>query len=100
MATAVNSTAMGESRRHSGQWFFWFLGIAFLGGVILAVKHFSEGEAFVRLAREAKPSWLFAALAAQGATYLAQGEIWRIVGRASGRHLPVGMVYKLALAKL
>src|SRR6185503_5236281 len=100
MATAENPPAAGESHRHAGKWLFWLLGIAFLGGVIIAVKHFSEGEAFLRLAREAKPSWLFAALDVQAATYLAQGEIWRIVARTSGHHLPVGTVYKLALAKL
>ena len=100
MAIAESQPDESGFRRRSGRWLFWLLGIALLGGVIVAVKHFSEGEAFLRLAREAKPSWLVAALAAQAATYLAQGEIWRIVSRATGHHLPVGMVYKLALAKL
>ena len=65
-----------------------------------AGKHFAEEEAFVRLAREAKPSWLFAALLLQAATYLAQGEIWRLIGRIAGCRLPLPFVYKLALGKL
>jgi len=101
MATARTSPAETRLTRHRpGKWLSWLLGLAFLGGVILAVKHFSEGQEFVRLARGAEPSWLIGALVLQAATYLAQGEIWRIVGRRAGRHLPRVMVYKLALAKL
>jgi uncharacterized protein (TIRG00374 family) len=85
--------------RHS-RWLSWLLGIAVLFGVVIAARHFSEEQAFVRLAREAKPLWVVAALTLQAATYLAQGEIWRTVGRMAGTHLDVTLVYKLALAKL
>jgi P-type Mg2+ transporter len=78
----------------------WLLGVAVLAGVVIIATHFSEEQAFVRLTREAKPSWLLAALVLQAATYLAQGEIWRIVGRIAGNPLPLPLVYKLALAKL
>ena len=36
----------------------------------------------------------------QGATYLAQGEIFRRVPRAAGYHLPLTAAYELSLAKL
>jgi len=85
--------------QHS-QWLSWLLGIAVLFGVVIAARHFSEEKAFVSLAREAKPLWVLAALALQSATYLAQGEIWRTVGRMAGTPLALSLVYKLALAKL
>jgi uncharacterized membrane protein YbhN (UPF0104 family) len=76
------------------------LGIAVLLGVVIAVRHFSKEKAFVRLASKTKPVWVLAALTLQAATYLAQGEIWRTVGRMAGTPLSVTLVYKLALAKL
>ena len=82
------------------RWLSWLLGIAVLLGVVIAVRHFSEEKAFVRLASEAKPVWVLAALTLQAATYLAQGEIWRAVGRMAGTLLARPLVYKLALAKL
>ena len=36
----------------------------------------------------------------QGATYLAQGEIFRRVPRAAGYHLPLTAAYELSLTKL
>ncbi len=41
-----------------------------------------------------------AARTLQAATYLAQGKIWRTVGRMAETHLDLTLVYKLALAKL
>jgi hypothetical protein len=46
------------------RWLSWLLGIA--------VRYFSEEKAFVRLASEAKPVWVLAALTLQAATYLAR----------------------------
>jgi len=82
------------------RWLSWLFGIAVLFGVVIAVRHFSEEKAFVRLASKAKPVWVLAALTLQAATYLAQGEIWRAVGRRAGTPLALPLVYKLALAKL
>jgi Mg2+-importing ATPase len=99
-----NMTSNGS--KHHGQpralrrWFSWLLGIAILAGVVIIASHFSEEQAFVQLIREAQPSWLAIALVMQAATYLAQGEIWRLVGRTAGSPLPLPFVYKLALAKL
>jgi Mg2+-importing ATPase len=81
-------------------WLSWLLAIAVLLGVVIAVTHFSEEKAFLRLAQEAKPLWVLAAFTLQAATYLAQGEIWRTVGRMAGAHLSLRLVYRLALAKL
>ena len=81
-------------------WLSWLLGVAVLFGVVIAARHFSEEKAFLKLAREANPLWVLAALTLQAATYLAQGEIWRAVGRMAGTRLTLALVYKLALAKL
>jgi uncharacterized protein (TIRG00374 family) len=89
-----------ERTAQGSRWISWFLGIAVLAGVVIAATHFSEEEAFLRLTREAKPLWLLAALTLQAATYLAQGEIWKAVGRMAGTPLALALVYKLALAKL
>jgi uncharacterized membrane protein YbhN (UPF0104 family) len=97
MTSGPSSEQTVHPARH---WVSWLLGIAVLAGLVIVATHFSEEQAFVRLAREAKPFWLGAALALQAATYLAQGEIWRIVGRKAGRSLSLPLVYKLALAKL
>jgi P-type Mg2+ transporter len=74
-----------ESQR--SRWLSWLLSIAVLFGVVIAARHFSEEKAFVRLASEAKPLWVLAALTLQAATYLAQGEIWRTIGRMAGTPL-------------
>jgi len=93
-----SSTEQVDTER--SRWLSWLLGLAVLFGVVIAARHFSEEKAFVRLAREAKPLWVLAALTLQAATYLAQGEIWRSVGRMAGTPLAVTLVYKLTLAKL
>ena len=48
----------------------------------------------------AKPWWLVLAVCLQGATYLAQGEIFRRVPRAAGYRLSLTAAYELSLAKL
>jgi uncharacterized membrane protein YbhN (UPF0104 family) len=72
------------------------LGAAILVAVIYAAVHLSEGRAFVAVAERAKPWWLVLAVCLQGATYLAQGEIFRRVPRAAGYPLPAA--YELSLA--
>jgi Mg2+-importing ATPase len=68
--------------------------------VIAAALHFSEAREFVRLAEKAEPWWLLVALALQAATYVAQGEVWRVVVRASQVPVARGVVYVLSLVKL
>lgn len=82
------------------RWLPLLFGAACLGTVVYVVQHYSEEQAFVHLTRQANPFWMVAALALQAGTYLAQGEIWRRVGKSSGSTLPVWAAYRLALIKL
>lgn len=99
MARGV-STAERTGRKSSRGWLSFLLGLALLAGVIVVATHFSEEESFVRLTRQAQPAWLIAALALQAVTYVSQGEIWRLVGRAAASPVSLLLAYKLALAKL
>lgn len=81
-------------------WLSWMLGGAILIAVVFAAVHVSEGRAFVGVAERAKPWWLLLAVCLQGATYLAQGEIFRRVRRAAAYRLPLKAAYELSLAKL
>jgi Mg2+-importing ATPase len=74
--------------------------MAVVAVIVIGAVHFSEGGEFVRLAKSAQPWWLFVALLLQAATYLAQGQIWRSVGRAARFSLPVRTAFALSLAKL
>jgi Mg2+-importing ATPase len=76
------------------------MGAAALAAVVLLVAHFADERAFVSLLEQARPSWLLWALCLQAATYAAQAEIWRLVLRRAGAHLPFGVAYRLSLAKL
>ena len=93
----------GETERtwsHHVAWGSWLLGAALLAAVIAGALHFAEGRAFVRLAQQAAPWWLAGALALQIATYVAQGGIWRLVGRATGCTVTRTAALELSLAKL
>jgi Mg2+-importing ATPase len=90
----------GGPPRRAIRWLAWIFGAALLAAVIVAALRFSEAREFVRLAENAEPWWLLVALALQAGTYLAQGQIWRSVGRASGFPLPATVAYALSLAKL
>jgi P-type Mg2+ transporter len=87
-------------RQHSRWWMSWFLGIAFIAGVIAIATHYSDVLMLFQLMRKVDPRWLAAALIAQTGTYFTQAEIWRIVGRKTGTLLPMSLLYKLALSKL
>jgi Mg2+-importing ATPase len=80
--------------------FSWLLGAAALGAVVVVAVRLSEGREFLRMAERAEPWWLLAALALQACTYLAQGQIWRVVARAVQFPLSVRTAYALSLAKL
>lgn len=82
------------------RWLRLLVGIGFFAGVVVVARHFSEEQAFVRLARQANPYWFVVALLFQVGTYATQGEIWRRVGWMDGRYLSAWAVYKLALIKL
>lgn len=78
----------------------WIFGLAVLGTVITVALHFTEEGRIVALAEAARPSWLLVALALQLVTYFLQGEVFRVVGTASGHRIGRGVLYRLSLAKL
>ena len=84
----------------SAYWLSWMLGAAILVAVVLAALHVAEGRELIDVAGRAKPWWLVLAVCLQGATYLAQAEIFRRVPRAAGYDLPLTAAYELSLAKL
>ena len=71
-----------------------------LGTVVTAATHFSEEQAFVRLAERARPWWLGVAAVLQAGTYIAQGWIWRAIGTTAGSPLSRRAALELAFAKL
>jgi len=91
-------TAVAASR--TSRWLNWGLGIALVAGVSFAALHFSEAEQIAAIAEGARPSWLLVAILLQLATYVAQGEIWRVIARAARFPLSFGTVFRLSLAKL
>lgn len=92
----------GEHRtaRRAVHWFSWILGFAMLAAVIIAALHFSEEREIVRITETAQPWWLIIAIIFQVGTYLAQGEILRVVTRAAKVSMPLSAAFKLSLAKL
>jgi uncharacterized protein (TIRG00374 family) len=81
------------------RWLVFAIGLALLAGVIAIGLHLSEAEDFVRFAQRAHPGWLFIAGLWQVGTYAAQGEIWRMVARASNSDLSVLDACRISLAK-
>lgn len=97
-APASTTGAVTPSR--TTRWLSWLFGAAVLGAVVGGALHFSEGQAFLRLADRAQPWWLGIAAALQAGTYLSQGWIWRIVGAAADCGLSRKAALELAFAKL
>ena len=95
-----NGSGLHSSLGRSAYWLSWMVGAAILIAVVIAVLHVSEAREFIDVAGRAKPWWLVVAVCLQGATYVAQGEIFRRVPRAGGYHLPLRAAYELSLAKL
>ncbi|HXJ21107.1 MAG TPA: lysylphosphatidylglycerol synthase transmembrane domain-containing protein [Polyangia bacterium] len=100
---AVRSPAGLRGAPRSGskaRWFTWLFGLAVLGAVVLAAAHFSEGRRMLAHARHAQPRWILVAALLQAATYLGQGQIWRVVAWAG--HVPVSIAtaYRLSIARL
>ena len=81
-------------------WGSWLLGAAALAGVVVVALHLSEAEAFGQLLQQVEPSWFALALLLQGLTYLAQGQIYRLVAHAGQAELPLLHACRLGLVKL
>lgn len=72
-----------------------------LAGVILVAGHLGEERRFAALVREARPTWLLAAVALQAGTYVTVSSLWRRVLLHLGqRPPPLGSMVGLALAEL
>jgi Mg2+-importing ATPase len=84
----------------NGRWLSWLAGIALISVLCIAALHFSEAEEIARIAERAQPWWLAVALVLQSATYFAQGEIWRVIGKAAGHTLSRAEAARLSVAKL
>ena len=91
-----------SSTAHARQlvWFSWLLGAAVLGALVAGVLQLSDASHFELLLSQAEPGWLLLAIALQGLTYIAQGQLYRMVLKASGAALPLWDATKLSLAKL
>jgi Mg2+-importing ATPase len=102
--TAITAPLVGPreepEQRKGTRWAAWIVSLAALAAVIGVVLHFSEHRDFLQIAQRAEPRWLLAALLLQAGTYLAQGQVWRIVHRAARVPLPLRNAYTLSLVKL
>ena len=101
-ADFTHSPALEESQHFSrtALWLTWLLGAAMCMTVVGIALHFTDVESFTRLLMEAEPLWLVAAFGLQALTYLAQGQVFRVVLKAGDQHLPLWDAAKLSLMKL
>lgn len=90
----------GATPPRRARWPSLLVGVAVLVAVTLVASHVSEESSFYKLARSARPSWLLVAVALQAATYVLQGEIWRVVTCAAGAILRRTTVSWLSVGKL
>ena len=100
---AVESRSVPGGAPRTGaraRWLTWLFGLAMLGAVVLAALHFSEGRQFVTLAARARPRFILIAGLLQAATYLGQGQIWRLVTRAGKVPVTMATAYRLSIARL
>lgn len=98
--TDPGHTSQRRPRRRAIWLLSWLFGALTLAAVVFIAVHHSEERAFVLLLKRAEPWWLALAAALQVATYLAEGEVWRVVLRSGGARVPLLMTSKLSVAKL
>ena len=78
----------------------WLFGILLLAVVIIVVSHLSEARDVARLAEQARPGWLVFGVVCQAATYLFQGQVYRMIAHVDGSTLSVVVAARLSLTKL
>lgn len=78
----------------------WIFGVVLLAAVVVVVRHAAEARDFARLAQQARPWWLLLAAACQAATYVSQGQVYRMIARAGGGTLGILSAARLSLTKL
>jgi len=98
--TLASDTEQQQSPAGGSHWFAWAAGVALVLAVTVAALHFSEAEEIARVAERAQPWWLLLACALQLGTYVAQGAIWRVIGKAAGFALSRWSAFQLSIAKL
>ncbi len=98
MHESMNRHRSGQSVRHRLR--AWFVGLLVLSGLILLVSHFGELGQFVRLVRQAEPSWLILAFLLQLATYLSVATVWYLALRQAGQRHSLLSLVPLGIAKL
>lgn len=81
-------------------WLSWLLGAAALAAVVAIALHLSEADELAQLLHQVQPGWFALALLLQALTYLAQGQIYRLVVHAGGAVLTLHSACRLGLVKL
>lgn len=96
------STALEDGQHFSrpALWLTWLLGAAMFATVVGVALQFTDVESFTRLLTEVEPLWLIAAFGLQALTYMAQGQVFRVVLKAGAQHLSLWEAGKLSLMKL
>ncbi|WP_409318268.1 magnesium-translocating P-type ATPase [Pseudomonas sp. KCJK9016] len=94
--------ALARDRHYSRSalWLTWLLGAAMFATVVGVALHFTDVESFSRLLTQAQPQWLIVAFVLQALTYVAQGQVFRIVLKAAGQDLSLWVAARLSVMKL
>lgn len=100
MSKGRTSKSGGKSQSSHARWPRVLLGLALVGGLIVAALHFSDLSKFAELVKKARPGWLLLAIGIQLITYPIQSEVWRAMARAGKKRLGIWTAIRLSLAKL
>lgn len=82
------------------RWRTALLAVVILGGLIILVVHWGDFEYFSEMARAARPAWMLAAFALQGATYVFLALGWAAVLKRAGSPQPLRKLLPIAFSKL
>ena len=98
----LNPPVLEEAQHYNrpALWLTWLLGAAMFATVVGVALQFTDVESFTRLLTEAEPLWLVGALALQALTYMAQGQVFRVVLKAGAQPLSLWEAGKLSVMKL
>lgn len=88
------------AQRRTWNWVLRASGLLILAAVVGIALHLGELEAFARLARQARPEWLLAALALQILTYVANARIWFLTLARAGVPRTMRSLVPLCVSKL
>lgn len=81
-------------------WLFWLLGLGGVIAVVGAAVKYSDAVAFAQIVHHARPWWLAIAGVLQLATYVVQGEVWRVMARRADTRISVVAAAELSLVHL